>query len=223
MKTSKDKHQDLQVTVNGTQLEQVKEFVYLGGQIAQDGRSEPDIKRSLGLTWAVFNKLINNWNCRNLGTKGIKILVYETMVIPVLMYGSECWTMRKEDERKILVTEMCWLRRLMGISRLQHIRNDDIRARTGMQVTIAFSSRRRGRTGLKKKKTAQLTLGRVGAAREPGRKKKCERAGPTSRRAVPGRAVKRTHVNGPCLRVYGPGHAGPQNFALYSALVVTGG
>ena len=44
--------------------------------------------------------------------------------------------MRKEDERKILVTEMCWLRRLMGISRLQHIRNDDIRARTGMQVTI---------------------------------------------------------------------------------------
>ena len=119
----------------------------------------------------MFNKLINIWNCRNL-TKGIKILVYETMVIPVLMYGSECWTMRKEDERKILVTEMCWLRRLMGISRLQHIRNDDIRARTGMQVTIAFSSRRRGRTGLKKKKkTAQLTLGRVGAAREPGRKK----------------------------------------------------
>ena len=47
MKTSKDKHQDLQVTVNGTQLEQVKEFVYLEGQIAQDGSSEPEIKRRL--------------------------------------------------------------------------------------------------------------------------------------------------------------------------------
>ena len=57
------------------------------------------------------------------------------MVIPVLMYGSECWTMRKEEERKILVAEMCWVRRILRISRLQHIRNDDIRKRTGMQVS----------------------------------------------------------------------------------------
>ena len=57
------------------------------------------------------------------------------MVIPVLMYGSECWTMRKEDELKILVAEMCWIRRILGISRQQHIRNDDIRKRAGMQVT----------------------------------------------------------------------------------------
>jgi hypothetical protein len=65
----------------------------------------------------------------------VKLQVYESMVIPVLMYGSECWTMRKEDERRILVVKMCWLRRILEISRLQHIRNDDIRRRTGMQVT----------------------------------------------------------------------------------------
>jgi len=109
---SKEQQQDLQITVNGTQLEQVNEFVYLGGLIAQDGRCESDIKRRIGLTWAVFNKLINIWNCRNL-TREIKLKVYEAMVIPVLMYGSECWTMRKEDEWKILVTKMCWLRRTL--------------------------------------------------------------------------------------------------------------
>jgi hypothetical protein len=64
----------------------------------------------------------------------IKLQVYESMVIPVLMYGSECWTMRMEDGRRILVAEMCWLRRILGISRLQHNTND-IRRRTGMQVT----------------------------------------------------------------------------------------
>ena len=52
------------------------------------------------------------------------------------MYGSECWTLRKEDERKILVTEMCWLRRILGISKLQHTKNVDIRARAGMQVNL---------------------------------------------------------------------------------------
>lgn len=64
MTISKEQH-DLQLSVNGTQLEQVKEFVYLGGQIAQDGRCESDIKRRIGLTWAVFNKLTNIWNCHN--------------------------------------------------------------------------------------------------------------------------------------------------------------
>jgi exonuclease III len=124
----------LQITVKGNKLEQVKEFVYLGGQISQDGRCESDIKRRIGLTWAVFNKLSNIWNCHNLTLK-IKMQVFEAMVVPVLMHGSECWTMREEEERRILVAEMCWLRRILGTSRLQHIRNDDIRLRTGMQVS----------------------------------------------------------------------------------------
>ena len=58
MKISKEQ-QDLQITVNGKQLDQIKEFVYLGSQIAQDGRCESDIKRRIGLTWTVFNKLTN--------------------------------------------------------------------------------------------------------------------------------------------------------------------
>ena len=31
---------------------------------------------------------------------------------PVLLYGSECWSLRKEDERRLLVAEMSWLRRI---------------------------------------------------------------------------------------------------------------
>ena len=96
MKISRQ-YQDLQITVKGNKLEQAKELVYLGGQISQDRRCESDIRRRIGLTWAVFNKLSNIWNCHNL-TLEIKLQVFESMVIPVLMYGSECWTMRKEEE-----------------------------------------------------------------------------------------------------------------------------
>jgi hypothetical protein len=68
---------DLQIIVRSNKLEQVKEFVYLGGQISQDGKCESDIKRRVGLTWAVFNKLTNIWNCHNLTLK-IKLHVFES-------------------------------------------------------------------------------------------------------------------------------------------------
>jgi hypothetical protein len=45
--TISKEHQDLQITVRGNKLEQVKEFVYLGGQISQEGKCEPDIKRRI--------------------------------------------------------------------------------------------------------------------------------------------------------------------------------
>ena len=35
--------------------------------------------------------------------------------------------MRKEDEKRISVAEMNWLHKIRGVSRLQHIRNEDIR------------------------------------------------------------------------------------------------
>src|SRR6218665_2641306 len=45
------------------------------------------------------------------------------MFIPCA-YGSESWCLRKEDERRILVAEMSWLRRILGRSRRDRIRNE---------------------------------------------------------------------------------------------------
>lgn len=43
--------------------------------------------------------------------------------------------MRNEDKLRVLVAEMCWLCRIYGISRWQHIRIEDIRKRTRMHVS----------------------------------------------------------------------------------------
>ena len=57
-------------------------------------------------------------------TTATKVKLYGTFVIPVMMYGSECWCLRKEDERRILVEEMSWLRRILGRSRRDRIQNE---------------------------------------------------------------------------------------------------
>jgi len=49
-------------------------------------------------------------------------MVYQVLVMPVLLYGAECWTMRKEDERRLLTMEMSWLRRMLGVTRLNRIK-----------------------------------------------------------------------------------------------------
>ena len=64
-----------------------------------------------------------------------KVMIYEALVKSVFMYGAECWTLRKEDER-ILVAEMGWLRKIAGISRRERRRNEDIRAELSINQSM---------------------------------------------------------------------------------------
>src|SRR6218665_1531789 len=56
-----------------------------------------------------------------------KMKLYHTLVVTVLVFGSECWSLRKEDEIRLLVAEMSWLRRIRGRSR----RNEHTREEPG--------------------------------------------------------------------------------------------
>ena len=44
-----------------------------------------------------------------------------------MTYGSECWAVKKKDENKLNSAEMRMLRWARGKTRLDHIRNEDIR------------------------------------------------------------------------------------------------
>src|SRR6218665_3678861 len=137
------KHQKtVEIKIEGQTLEQVTEFIYLGGMITEDGRCTKDIKRRIGLASAMFGTMNKVWRSNNI-TTATKVKLYGTFVIPVMMYGSECWCLRKEDERRILVAEMSWLRRILGRSRTERIRNEVTRMELGQQVTLVDKIRRR--------------------------------------------------------------------------------
>src|SRR6218665_1467039 len=99
-------------------------------------------KKRIGLACAAFGKLDKMWRTRNISLK-TKMKLYDALVLPVLMHGLECWTMRKEDERRLLVAEMAWLRRIRGRSRRERIRNEKTREELGADEMVIEKIERR--------------------------------------------------------------------------------
>jgi len=56
----------------------------------------------------------------------VKGKVYRTMVRPVLIYGSEAWTLRRRVEERLKRTEMRMLRWILGLTLRDKKRTDDI-------------------------------------------------------------------------------------------------
>ncbi|KAK2189371.1 hypothetical protein NP493_108g03006 [Ridgeia piscesae] len=57
----------------------------------------------------------------------LKSKVYEIIISPALTYGSECWPMKTNNKRTTATTEMRMLRGILGVSKLAHIPNEEIR------------------------------------------------------------------------------------------------
>ena len=62
--------------------------------------------------------------------------LYRVLVLSILLYGAETWTLKREDENRLMTFEMMCLRRIMGVSRLDRIRNTTIRKTLDMEFTI---------------------------------------------------------------------------------------
>jgi len=58
--------------------------------------------------------------------------VYRTVIRPVLIYGSEAWTSRRREEKRLERTEMRMLRWILGLTLKDRKRNDDIRRIIGV-------------------------------------------------------------------------------------------
>jgi len=107
-----------------------------------DEKCTMDIKRRIGLASTMARKFNKIWKAKDVSNK-TKVRLYETFVVPVLLYGSECWCLRKEDERKILTAEMTWLRKILHVTRRDRIKTIDIRETLQQKETMVDKIRRR--------------------------------------------------------------------------------
>ena len=57
----------------------------------------------------------------------LKSKLYKTVVRPAMMYGSECWALRKQEEQRLHTTSMKLLRWNQGKTRKDRIKNETLR------------------------------------------------------------------------------------------------
>jgi hypothetical protein len=55
-----------------------------------------------------------------------RLRIYNTLVIPILLYGSEAWTLKEQDKSRITKAEMKFMRKTAKYTWQDHKRNQDI-------------------------------------------------------------------------------------------------
>ena len=129
---------NLCININGTQLKQVEEFIYLGGTISEGGSCTKDIQHRIGKALEAVQALHNIWWSKEI-TNSTKVeLYYKVLILTILLHVAETWTLKKVDANRLQTFEMMCLRKILGVTRMDEIRNTSIRQTLGIKNTIPF-------------------------------------------------------------------------------------
>ena len=82
--------------IDGETVDTVSDFIVLGSKITADGDCRHEIKRLLLLGRKVMNNLDRILKSRD-NTLPTMVHLAKAMVFPVVMYGCESWTVKKES------------------------------------------------------------------------------------------------------------------------------
>ena len=100
--------------IDGETVETVSDFILGGSKITADGDYSNEIKRRLLLGRKVMTNLDSVLKSRGI-TLPTKFHLVKAMVFPVVMYGCESWTIKKDVHQRIDAFEVwCW-RRLLRV------------------------------------------------------------------------------------------------------------
>ena len=100
--------------IDGETVQTVSDFIFSGSKITADGDCSHEIKRRSLLGRRVMTNLDSIFKSRDINLS-TKVRLVKAMVIPVVMYGYESWTVKTAEHRRIDAFELwCW-RRLLRI------------------------------------------------------------------------------------------------------------
>ena len=97
--------------IDGETMETVRGFILLGSKITANGDFSHEIIRCLLLGRKAMTNLDSILKSRDI-TLPKKISLVKAMVFPVVMYGCECWTIKKAELQRIDAFELWCCRRL---------------------------------------------------------------------------------------------------------------
>ena len=82
--------------IDGETVEMVSDFIFFGSKITAEGDCSHEIKRRLLLGRKVMTNLNSIFKSRDI-TLPSKVPLVKALVFPVVMYGYDCWTVKKAE------------------------------------------------------------------------------------------------------------------------------
>jgi len=98
-------------TLNGSSLKQVEDYKYLGAYISS---SEKDFATRNGMAWSACNDMHKIWSSQL--SNNIKVKIFRATIEPILLYGSETWTLSRKLEKRLDGTYTRLLMRAQSLS-----------------------------------------------------------------------------------------------------------
>ena len=124
---------NLHVLVCGTELEVVSEFKYLGSVFSADNTVDREVNSRIakaGYAWHTL-KVAKVWSSVKLSLH-TKLQYFTCIVLSILLYGCETWTVLPCHVSRLRAFHMRSLRHICGISYRDHVNNESVLSRCGL-------------------------------------------------------------------------------------------
>ena len=119
----------LNITVYNKPVKQVDNFIYLGHKISSVNDNNIPVQHRIGLGWAAFGKHKHLLTSSRIPYH-IKRKIYNTYILPVVLYGLDCITWNNTLSKKIESFQNHIMRFITGYKLLDKVRIDTLRQLT---------------------------------------------------------------------------------------------
>jgi hypothetical protein len=104
------------IKIDNKSFERVEEFRYLGTTLTSTSFIREEIKSRLKAGNAC-NHSVQCLFSSSLVSKSVKIKIYRTIILPVVLYYCETWSLTLREEHRLRMFENRVLRRIFGLKR----------------------------------------------------------------------------------------------------------
>ena len=133
--TKKDDKPRISTTIDGTNIEQVTNFPYLGQKITEDGRCEEEIKRRINIAKTTFSKMSKVLTSKKIALNTRKRIL-QCYIWSTLQYGVETWTITGSMAKRLSAFEMWCYRRMLRISWTEKVSNEEVLERAKIKKRL---------------------------------------------------------------------------------------
>ena len=114
------------IIVDGEQLEEVDEYKNLGRLLTPGNEMAKEIDESVTSAWKRFGQYSTFLRDQRM-PMCLKRKIMNTIILPSMTYGAETWSLTNRQREKLAVTQRSMERSMLGVTRRDKIRNEDLR------------------------------------------------------------------------------------------------